>query len=38
MQYLVLVGGVEGDLCHFGVSGSHVTNTPTAQLNAFKQS
>lgn len=37
ISYLVLVGGVEGDFNHFGVSGSHVTNTPTAQLNAFQQ-
>lgn len=37
MRYLVLVGGVEGDLDHFGVSSSHVADTPTAQLDAFEQ-
>lgn len=38
ISYLVLVGGVERDFSHFGVSGSHVTNAPAAQLNAFQQS
>lgn len=38
VQYLVLVGGVEGNLCHFGVSVSHITNTAAAQLDAFQQS
>lgn len=35
--YLVLVGGVEGDFCHFGVPCSHVTDAATAHLDAFQQ-
>lgn len=35
--YLVLVGGVEGDLNHFGISVSHLTNPPRTQLDAFQQ-
>lgn len=38
MQYLIFVGGVEWDLCHFGVCSSHVTNTPTAHFDGFQQS
>ena len=38
LLYLVFVGGIEGDLGHFGVLAPHVTDTPTAQLDALQQS
>lgn len=36
--YLVLVGRVEGNLSHLGVSVSHRADTPTGELDTFQQS